>query len=176
VGLTPNLEHLDPLNTDQQKVVERFRSTLGDAVLRERSFRGQLSIWIKPESILEALRVAKTDPALDCALLTDLTALDLLSRQEPGEPRFEVVYNLYSFRHNRRFFLKTGVNEEQTVPTATTLWPGANYMEREVWDLFGIRFEGHPNLERILTPDGWLGHPLRKDFPTMSDQFPNVEN
>ena len=176
MGLTPNTEFLDPLSTDQQQVVERFRSNLGDAVLRERSIRGQLSIWIKPESISEALKLAKTDPALDCALLTDLTSVDMLWRQEPGEPRFEIVYNLYSFRHNRRFFLKTGVDEGQTVPTATTLWPGANYMEREVWDLMGIRFEGHPNLERILTPDGWLGHPLRKDFPTMSDQFPNVEN
>ena len=176
MGLIPNPEHLDALSTDQQKVVERFRSTLPDAVLRERSFRGQLSIWVKPEAILDALRLAKTDPALDCALLSDLTAVDMLRRQEPGEPRFEIVYNLYSFRHNRRFFLKSGVNDGQAVPTATTVWPGANYMEREVWDLMGIRFDGHPNLERILTPDGWLGHPLRKDFPTMSDQFPNVES
>ena len=174
--MIPNLEHLDPLSADQQKVVERFRSTLGDAVLRERSFRGQLSVWVKPEAILQALQLAKSDPALDCALLSDLTAVDLLGRQDPGEPRFEIVYNLYSFRHNRRFLLKTGVNDGQPVPTATTVWPGANFMEREVWDMMGIRFDGHPNLERILTPDGWLGHPQRKDFPTMSDQFPNVES
>ena len=176
MGLIPNVEHIDPLSADQQKVVERFRTTLGDQVLRERSFRGQLSIWIKPESVIDALKLAKGDAALDCALLSDLTAVDLLSHQDPGEPRFEIVYNLYSIRLNRRFLLKTGVNEGQTVATATAVYPGANYMEREVYDMMGLRFDGHPNLERILTPDGWLGHPQRKDFPTMSDQFPNVEN
>ena len=72
--------------------------------------------------------------------------------------------------------LKTGVDDGQTVASATADWLGANFMEREVYDMMGILFEGHPNLERILTPDGWLGYPLRKDFPTRSDQFPNVES
>ncbi len=167
---------VDPLTPAQSRVVDRFRTSLGDAVLRERSFRGQLSIWIQRERILDALRLAKSDPELDCGLLSDITSVDLRGNQEPGEPRFEVVYNLYSLTHQRRFLLKTGVDEEQTVPSATAVWPGANFMEREVYDLMGVRFEGHPNLERILTPDGWLGHPLRKDFPTRSDQFPNVES
>ncbi len=105
-----------------------------------------------------------------------MTSVDLLRNQEPGEPRFEVIYNLYSITHKRRFLLKTGVDDGQTVPSATAVWPGANFMEREVYDMMGIVFEGHPGLERILTPDGWLGHPLRKDFPTRSDQFPNVES
>jgi NADH-quinone oxidoreductase subunit C len=87
-----------------------------------------------------------------------------------------VVYIVYSPTFSRRLFLKTRVDEETAVPTATTVWRGANFMEREVFDMFGVRFAGHPNLERILTPDGWLGHPLRKDFPTQSAQFPNVEN
>jgi NADH-quinone oxidoreductase subunit C len=176
VGLTPDPELIDPLTPDQTKVVERFRAKLSDAVLRERSFRGQLSIWVKRESVLEALRLAKSDPDLDCALLSDVTSLDFLKHQDPGEPRFEVIYNLYSIRWNRRFLLKTGVDDGQTVASATQVWLGANFMEREVYDMMGIVFEGHPNLERILTPDGWLGHPLRKDFPTRSDQFPNVES
>ena len=176
MGLTPDLELLDPLTPDQAKVVELFRSRLSDSVLRDRSFRGQLSIWVKREAVLDALRLARTDPSLDCALLSDVTSVDLKGHQEPGEPRFEVIHNLYSIRWERRLFLKTGVDDGQTVASATAIWPGANFMEREVYDMMGIRFEGHPNLERILTPDGWLGYPLRKDFPTRSDQFPNVES
>ena len=176
MGLTPDPELIDPLTPDQTKVVERFRSKLSDSVLRERSFRGQLSIWVKREAILDALRLAKADPDLDCALLSDVTSVDLRGHQEPGEPRFEVIYNLYSLRWKRRLLLKTGVDDGQSVGSATAVWLGANFMEREVYDMMGIVFEGHPNLERILTPDGWLGHPLRKDFPTRSDQFPNVES
>jgi len=176
MGLIPDPELIDPLTPDQTKVVERFRSKLGDSVLGERSFRGQLSIWVKREAVLDALRLAKTDPDLDCALLSDVTSVDLRGHQEPGEARFEVIYNLYSLRHNRRFLLKAGVDDGQTIASATAVWLGANFMEREVYDMMGIQFEGHPNLERILTPDGWLGHPLRKDFPTRSDQFPNVES
>jgi NADH-quinone oxidoreductase subunit C len=174
--LTPNPEDLDALKPDQTRVVDRLRTKLGDAVLRERSFRGQLSIWVRRERLLDALRLAKSDPELDCELLADVTSVDLRGHQEAGEPRFEVIYNLYSLTHKRRFLLKTGVDEGQSVPSATAVWPGANFMEREVFDMMGIVFEGHPGLERILTPEGWLGHPLRKDFPTRSDQFPNVES
>jgi NADH-quinone oxidoreductase subunit C len=172
VGLRPDPETLDP---DQEKVVAKLRERLGDAMLETQSFRKQLSIWIRREVLLDALRVAQTDRDLLCDLLCDLTAVDYLDQRAPGEPRYEMVYNLYSIPFNRRFFLKCGVNDGESLPTATQVWKGANFMEREVYDLFGIRFDGHPNLERILTPDGWLGHPLRKDFPTMSDQFPNVE-
>ncbi|MGH7681370.1 MAG: NADH-quinone oxidoreductase subunit C [Candidatus Eiseniibacteriota bacterium] len=176
MGLSPNPEDLDALNADQSRVVERFRSKLGDAVVRERSFRGQLSIWVRRERLLDVLRFVKSDPELDCELLSDVTSVDLSGHQDPGEPRFEVIYNLYSITHRRRILVKTGVDDGQTVPSATAVYPGANFPEREVYDMMGINFEGHPGLERILTPDGWLGHPLRKDFPTRSDQFPNVEN
>lgn len=176
MGIIPSPEDLEELTADQTRVLEIFRSKLGERVLRELVFRKQLSIWIRRDGIQEALRLAKDDPALDCVLLTDLTCVDLAGHMDPGESRFEVVYNLYSLRHNRRFFLKTQVNDGETIPTATAVWPGANYMEREVYDLLGVIFEGHPNLERILTPDGWIGHPLRKDQPTRTDQFPNVEN
>jgi len=175
VGLRPDPETLEPLDPDQEKVVAKLRERLGDAILETQSFRKQLSIWIRREVLLDALRVAQTDRDLLCDLLCDLTAVDYLDQRAPGEPRYEMVYNLYSIPFNRRFFLKCGVNDGESLPTATQVWKGANFMEREVYDLFGIRFDGHPNLERILTPDGWLGHPLRKDFPTMSDQFPNVE-
>jgi NADH-quinone oxidoreductase subunit C len=174
--LIPDPDLVQPLTPEQARVVEKFRSALGDAVLGERSLRGELSVWVLKSAILDALRLAKQDPALDAALLADVTSVDLLGHQEPGEPRFEVVYNLYSVTHNRRFLLKAGVAEDEPIASATGVYPGANFLEREVFDMMGIRFEGHPNLERILTPDGWLGHPLRKDFPTRSDQFPNVES
>jgi NADH-quinone oxidoreductase subunit C len=175
VGLRPEPELLDALDTDQTAVVEKYRAKLGEGVLETQSFRKQLSIWIRPGDTLEALRFAKNDPHLLCELLTDLTAVDYLEQRAPNEPRFEVIYNLYSLTFNRRFFLKVGVNDGQSLPSATSVWRTANFLEREVFDLFGIPFTGHPNLDRILTPDGWLGHPLRKDFPTQSDQFPNVE-
>jgi NADH-quinone oxidoreductase subunit C len=175
VGLRPDPELLDPLDGDQTKVLEKFRARFGEAVLESLSFRKQLSIWIRKEVLLEAIRFAKTDPQLLCELLADITAVDLYEKRAQNEPRFEVIYNFYSLTFNRRFLLKTGVNEHETIASATAIYRGADFLEREVYDLFGIRFDGHPNLERILTPEGWLGHPLRKDFPTQSDQFPNVE-
>lgn len=174
--MRPDPELLEALDPDQEAVVGRFRERFGDRLLETQSFRKQLSIWLAKDVILDALRFARTDERLLADFLTDLTAVDYLNRRAPGEPRFEIVYVLYSLAFNRRFFLKIGVPDGESVPSATAIWTGANFLEREVWDLMGIRFDGHPNLERILTPDGWLGHPLRKDFPTMSDQFPNLES
>jgi NADH/F420H2 dehydrogenase subunit C len=175
VGLRPDPEFLETLDPDQAKVVERFTTRFGQGVLESQSFRKQLSIWLRKEDALEALRFAKTEPHLLYEFLTDVTAVDYHEQRTQNEPRFEVVYNLYSLTFNRRFLLKVGVNDGEALPSATQLWTGANFLEREIFDLMGIRFVGHPNLDRILTPDGWLGHPLRKDFPTQSDQFPNVE-
>ena len=153
-----------------------IKARLGDAWLADQKFRGELSVWVAPEAVADALRFLKSDPELLYEFLTDITAVDGLGHRLKGEPRFEVVYILYSPTFNRRLFVKTRVDEEVAIPTATTVWRGANFMEREVYDMFGVKFAGHPNLERILTPDGWLGHPLRKDFPTQSAQFPNVES
>lgn len=174
--MTPDPELLDALAPDQERVVERFRDKLAAAVTGCRSFRGMLSIWVRKEALLDALRFAKEDPELDCALLADVTSVDLLGHLQADEPRFEVVYNLYSVSRKRRFLIKTGVADGESVASATAVYPGADFLEREVYDMMGIRFDGHPQMERILTPDGWLGHPLRKDFPTRSDQFPNVES
>lgn len=175
MGLRPDPEFLEPLDPDQTKTVERFKSRFGEGVRETQSFRKQLSIWVRKEDLLEALRFAKNDPHLLCELLCDLTAVDYLEERSQNEPRFEMVYNLYSLTFNRRFFLKVAVPDGEPVPSATAVWRTADYLEREVWDLMGIVFDGHPNLQRILTADGWIGHPLRKDFPTQSDQFPNVE-
>ena len=175
MGLTPEPGDLEPLSPEQAKIAEKVKSRLGDAYRGERVFRGQLSLYISPQSNLDALRFLKTDPELLCEMLTDVTSVDKLPYLEPGEPRFEVVYNLYSLTFNRRLLVKAPLPDGTPIASATTLWGTANFLEREVYDLMGIVFTGHPNLERIVTADGWLGHPLRKDFPTQSDQFPNVE-
>jgi NADH-quinone oxidoreductase subunit C len=176
MGLRPEPDQLDALNDEQKGVVERFRSKFGDAVLDSQSFRGQLSIWIRKDALLKALRFARDDRDLLCEMLTDVTSVDYLNHRGPDEPRYELIHNLYSLAFKRRFLLKTPVRESETVPSAVSLWKSANFMEREVYDLMGLVFEGHPDMTRILTPDGWLGHPLRKDHPTRTDQFPNVEN
>jgi NADH/F420H2 dehydrogenase subunit C len=96
--------------------------------------------------------------------LSDVTGVDRLNLPE-NSPRFEVVYHVYSIQHGRRLRLKVRVDEGQAVPTVTEVWPTANWHEREVSDLFGVPFAGHPDLRRILMPDDWEGHPLRKDYP-----------
>jgi len=154
----------------------KLRARFPEAYRTEQCFRGQLSVWMDRASVADALRFLRTDPELSFDFLSDITAVDRWEHRGPGEPRFEVVYNLYSPSSNRRLLLKTWVDDGQSVPSATSVWAGADFLEREIYDLMGITFSGHPNLTRILTPEGWLGHPLRKDFPTRSDQFPNVES
>jgi NADH/F420H2 dehydrogenase subunit C len=176
IGLAPNREDLQPIEGVDATIVAKLKQKLGDAYRAEQRFRDQLSVWVSPAAVVDALRFLKADPDLLYEYLTDITAVDYMEYRAPGEPRFEVVYILYAPTFNRRIFVKTRVEDTTPLPTATTVWSGANYMEREVWDMFGLKFAGHPNLERILTPDGWLGHPLRKDFPTQSAQFPNVES
>jgi NADH-quinone oxidoreductase subunit C len=176
MGLRPDPDQLEALNDDQKSVAECFRAEFGDAVLDAISFRGQISIWIRKDVLLDALRFARDDRNLLCEMLTDVTSVDYLEHRGPDEPRYELIHNLYSLAFNRRILLKTPVRENETVPSAVPLWKSADFMEREVYDLMGLVFDGHPNLQRILTPDGWLGHPLRKDHPTRTDQFPNVEN
>jgi NADH-quinone oxidoreductase subunit C len=87
-----------------------------------------------------------------------------------------VVYNFYSPVHFQRIFLKVRVDDGEPVPSVTGVWEGASYPEREVYDMFGIPFEGHPNLKRILMPDDWVGHPLRKDFPLGGEEIPFAQN
>jgi NADH-quinone oxidoreductase subunit C len=119
------------------------------------------------DALADLLGRCRDDEALAFDMLVDLTAVDYL--RYPGRedgPRFEVVYHLYSLRHQHRLRVKVRVDEDDAVvPTVTALWPIANWLEREVWDMFGIRFEGHPDLRRLLMYEEFVGHPLRKDYP-----------
>ena len=145
-----------------------------DAIEEVYEFRGDTWLFIRKERLLEVCRLLRDDPDLGYLYISDITAIDWLPYWEKGEKpkRFEVVYNLYSPVHFQRIFLKVRVDEGERVPSVTPIWEGANYPEREVYDMFGIPFEGHPNLKRILMPDDWVGHPLRKDYPLGGEEIP----
>jgi NADH-quinone oxidoreductase subunit C len=135
-------------------------------------FRGEATLTVPAERITDVLRAARAVLG-EPVVLTDLTATD----RYPAEPRFEVVYLLTAYASPARLRVKAALPGAQPViATATGLWPGADWLEREVYDLFGIRFEGHPNLTRILMPDDWEGHPLRKDFPLTEEPVEFIEH
>ena len=117
------------------------------------------SVFVEPESISQVCSFLTQTPGLEFDYLDNLTAVDYLDY-------FEVVYHLVSLKRNHSLVLKTRLHdrEKPVVPSVTSIWRGADFQEREVWDLFGIRFEGHPNLKRILLWEGFEGHPLRRDF------------
>ena len=137
---------------------------------------GDLILTVKASNLAELLRLCRDSKELSFNLLVDITAVDWLDS-------FEVVYQLLSLANLWRLTIKVALSEDSPeIATATTLWAGANFLEREVWDMFGIRFTGHPDLRRILMYDEFIGHPLRKDYPVQGKQprialrMPEVEN
>ena len=133
-----------------------------DAVEGAKFDRDELSIYVRRDALREACAILRDDPELRFNFLSDVTCVDWF----PSEPRFEVVYHLFSIPTKQRVRLKVRLSgEDPSVESITPVWPSANYFEREVFDLFGIRFEGHPYLRRIMMPEKWEGHPLRKDYP-----------
>jgi len=152
---------------DGSVILARLRARLGARLLGTHERHGDHTAIVAAGGILDALAFCRDDAELRFDMLTDLTAVDYLKfpGREDG-PRFDVVYHLYSVAHNHRVRLKVPVEQDDArVPSATGLWPIANWLEREVWDMFGIRFEGHPDLRRLLLYEEFVGHPLRKDYP-----------
>jgi NADH-quinone oxidoreductase subunit C len=151
---------------DGEAMLARLKTRLGARVLETHAHRGDHTVVLTRDAIVEALAYCRDEPDLRFDLLADLTAVDYL--RYPGRedgPRFDVVYHLYSIPHRHRLRLRVPVEQDDpVVPTATALWPIANWLEREVWDMFGIRFEGHPDLRRLLLYEEFEGHPLRKDY------------
>jgi NADH-quinone oxidoreductase subunit C len=123
---------------------------------------GDWTIIVKPETIIEVAQHLRYSPDTAFDLCTDLTATDWPPR---AAARFDVVYCLYSTRHRHRVRVKTMVSETTPLASATAVWPAANWLEREVFDMFGVNFTGHPDRRRILMPDDWQGYPQRKDYP-----------
>jgi NADH-quinone oxidoreductase subunit C len=131
----------------------------------------QMTIYVSSAALPAAAKVLRDHPDLRFVLLAELTAVDFWPRQ----PRFEVVYVLVSLEHRARLRLKVRVPDEAAhVGTVTGIWPAANWLEREVWDMFGIEFDGHPDPRRLLMPEDWEGYPLRKDYPVQIRMTPRV--
>ena len=151
--------------TALEKVQERFAKD----IIETHAFRGDETAVVRPGALLSVAKFLKESPELDFNFLMDITAVDYLffaGGRVQKEHRFEVVYHFYSLKHNNRLRLKVPVDENTPeVDTLTDLWPSANWYEREVWDMFGIVFKGHPNLKRILMYEEFKGHALRKDYP-----------
>jgi NADH-quinone oxidoreductase subunit C len=143
-------------------VVERLEEQFGDRILGTSNFRGDDEVRVDPKDWLEVAIFLKKDPDLRMDHFVDLTAVDYPER-EPELPRFDVVLHMRSLQKKHRIRVRTRVGDE--VDSIVGVWEGANWAEREVFDMFGIRFRGHPDLRRILLYDEFVGHPLRKDYP-----------
>lgn len=163
----PNLEHPTFAHVKGAFAGKKFRAT---------EFRGQSTLIVEPEDLREVMAFLRDDPRCGYGFLSDVIGVDYLNYPTPMPGRFAVIYNLIAFERDDRFFVKVFLNP--TRPTEGTeedpalwvesmcgLWPGAEWPEREVFDMFGIRFRGHPDLRRILTWESYPAHPLRKDYP-----------
>ncbi len=150
-------------NENAKVVGERLRTWNAQAVAEIIEYRGEITIVVPKELLRAAANYCKVTPELNFNLLSDVTCVDRF----PIEPRFELDYQLVSIPRRERICLRTSVSgQNPVVDSLMPVWPGANWLEREVFDLFGIKFEGHTDLRRILLPDGFQGFPLRRDFPT----------
>ncbi len=154
--------NLDVNNSPELRVLVEG-GYVGEIVGAKR-FREEDFIIVRKERIVDMLIALRDDPVTRYDLVSDILGLDLLGFDR--EPRFEVIYSLYSLTHRKRIVIKAQVSEDDlTIDTASGVWVAAEWAEREIFDMFGISFNGHNDLRRILMPDDWVGHPLRKDFP-----------
>jgi NADH-quinone oxidoreductase subunit C len=149
-----------PTDASEHALVKKLKAKVGDAIGAASEFIGQLSAYVDGPRIVEVCDFLKSDADASFNYLSDLTCVHYPDRRT--EP-FEMVYNLFAIEANERVRLK--VRTKDSVDSVTGVWPSANWLEREVFDLFGVRFNNHPDLRRLLLPPDWEGHPLRKDFP-----------
>ena len=144
-----------------EELLEAVSGALGDRILETVVHADQLTVRLSRDTLIEDLTTLRNDSSCRFAILLDITAIDLPQRPE----RFDVVYIMLSPFMNHRLRVKVATDEFTPIESATTVWPGANWFERETWDMYGIMFSGHPDFRRILTDYGFSDHPLRKDFP-----------
>ncbi len=158
--MPPAITGLDQLK--DRPPVARLLGWRPGAVQDAKFDRDELTLYIDPASIRDVCAFLRDDSELCFNLLSDITCVDWY----PSEPRFEVVYHLFSIPALQRIRLKARLpGDDARLESITSVWPAANLFEREVFDLFGVRFEGHPYLRRLMMPETWDGHPLRKDYP-----------
>ena len=147
----------------EKKIIERIKEQYASAVIDSHDFRGDQTLTMKKDCGGEFFQFLRDDSELAFNFLMDITAVDYLSKKDE---RFEVVYHFYSLKYNHRLRVKIPVTEEDCVAESITpFWKTANWYEREIWDMYGIKFRNHPNLRRILMYEEFKGHPLRKDYP-----------
>jgi NADH-quinone oxidoreductase subunit C len=145
---------------ENNRAVIKLKEKFASSVIDVKEFRGEVTVTVRKEDVIEICKFLKEN--LQYNLLTDVTAVDYFGK----DPRFMVVYNLYSIPNKDRLRLKAPVEEsDTTIDSVVPVWTTANWLEREVYDLFGVTFRNHPDLRRILMTDDWIGHPLRKDYP-----------
>jgi NADH-quinone oxidoreductase subunit C len=144
------------------------KDKFGDDVLHVREFRGEITIAVKPEVVVDVCDYLRVTPGLVYNFLSDISAVDYYPDPPTDErpERFGVAYHMYSMLYNRRLRVKTYLPEEEpVVKTVINVWPAANWLEREIADMMGVVFEGHPDPRRLLMPEDWDGHPHRRDYP-----------
>jgi NADH-quinone oxidoreductase subunit C len=146
----------------EHPLLARLKARFADAVLSTHGFRGDATAIVDRAALLDVCRYLRDDPEMGFDLLSDVTAVDYYGRK----PRFEVVYHLVSIERVHRLRIKVGIEEDDAkIPSVVSIWAGADWLEREAWDMYGIQFDGHPNLKRIYLYEQFEGHPLRKDYP-----------
>ncbi len=151
-----------PKFSSNEGVIEAARTALGDAVIEAVEKVGEIQLHVRREAAVDVLRTLRDTPGLEYQQLMEIAGVDYPDR---GAERFEVVYCLLSLTRNHRLHVHVRTDDAKPIPSATVLWPVAGWLEREVYDMYGVLFEGNPDLRRILTDYGFRGHPLRKDFP-----------
>jgi NADH-quinone oxidoreductase subunit C len=160
MALAPAITDLEQLKG--HPAVDRMLAWNRAAVEGAKFDRDEMTIYVGRSFLRQACVLLKEDPGCLFNYISDVTCVDWL----PSEPRFEVIYHLLSTTKKERLRLKVRLSgDSPVVDSVTSIWPGANYFEREVFDLFGVRFTGHPYMRRLLMPEDWEGHPLRKDYP-----------
>lgn len=164
--MSTNTPHIDThLNLEAVKALKvRVDEKWGETITATLAVR-EVTLHVSKKDIITVLTWLRDEPACAFTQVMDITAVDWLGHPTGTKERFEIVYHLLSPHNNLRVRVKVKLNDTETVPTSVPVWPAANWFEREVWDMFGIGFDGHPDLRRILTDYGFDGHPLRKDFP-----------
>jgi NADH-quinone oxidoreductase subunit C len=152
----------EPEDLQQDAVTQRLRAWDPHAVAEVLEFRGERTLVVPRSHLYRIVELLQSAPDMAFNFLSDITGVDRF----PVEPRFELNYHLLSIPRRAVLRLRVRLHgADPVVPTVSPIWPGANWHEREIYDMFGVRFEGHPDLRRILMPDDWEGHPLRKDYP-----------
>ena len=146
---------------DSQAIIDALTPVVPGAVYERGASVDFPAIYVRAHQLLQTCTALRDTPSLRFNVLIEVTCADYF----PRDPRFELVYHLLSIPHKRRVRLKVRATEQTPVPTVQQVWPAAGWLEREVWDMFGVIFDGHPDLRRLLMPEDWEGHPQRKDYP-----------